>query len=318
MKQLLRWTLALGLLAGATGADAGESAPPEERPIDWKRGPVTVDVGHDLAQAKLGEGLVFAGAEDTQRLLKAEGNRVDGSELGLIAPSVDGENWFIVFEWADVGFVKDDERNSIDAAGLLKSITEGTEEANEVRKKNGVPGLHVLGWAEAPHYDATSHHLTWSIRARSDSGHEVINHNVRVLGRTGVMSITLVDDPAGLARAKPRVDAILSGFSYKGGKTYAEWLPGDKVATYGLTALVAAGAGAAAVKTGLLAGLLKILAKFGKAVFIGLAGAAAASWRFITGLFGRKAAAPAPAPLRPGHTLEASREQPPAEPPPAA
>jgi uncharacterized membrane-anchored protein len=318
MIPLLRWTLALGLLAGATVAVAEGGAPPEERPIDWKRGPATVDVGRDLAQARLGEGLVFAGAEDTQRLLKKEGNRVDGSELGMIAPSVDGENWFIVFEWADVGFVKDDERNSIDADGLLKSITEGTEEANEERKKDGVPGLHVLGWAEAPHYDPTSHHLTWAIRARSDSGHEVINHNVRVLGRSGVMSITLVDDPEGLARAKPRVDAVLAGFSYKGGKTYAEWVPGDKLATYGLTALVAAGAGAAAVKTGLLAGLLKILAKFGKAVLIGVAGAAAASWRFLKGFFGRKAPARPPAPLPPGHTLQASREPPPAEPPSAA
>jgi len=45
---------------------------------------------------------------------------------------------------------------------------------------------------------------------------------------------------------------MIGGFSYSSGYKYAEWRSGDKVAAYGLTALVAGGAGVALVKSGLL------------------------------------------------------------------
>jgi uncharacterized membrane-anchored protein len=285
------FALCVAILAVVAGAEEAET---KERPVAWTRGPATVDVGGRLAQAKLEEGIIFTGKEDTQRLLRKMGNRPDGTELGLVTSSVDGENWFIVFEWRDVGFVKDDDKNEIDADAILKSIKEGTEEANQERKKEGRSALHVVGWADPPHYDSTSHNLTWAIRARGDDGREVINHNVRVLGRLGVMSITLVDGPEGLATAKPRVDQLIQGFSYKRGKTYSEWVPGDKVAAYGLTALVAAGAGAAAVKTGLLAGLIKILAKAGKAIVLAIAALGAGLVRFFKGGGDKKGAAPGP------------------------
>lgn len=84
------------------------------------------------------------------------------------------------------------------------------------------------------------------------------------------MSITVSDDPENLARAKTTVEKTLAKLVYKPGKTYAEFRPGDKVAEYGLAGLVAVGAGAAAVKLGLFAGLLKILAKGGKAIVAGI------------------------------------------------
>jgi uncharacterized membrane-anchored protein len=47
---------------------------------------------------------------------------------------------------------------------------------------------------------------------------------------------------------------------------------GDKVAEYGLVALVAGGAGAAAAKAGLFASLFKVIAKGGKAIVLLLIG----------------------------------------------
>lgn len=263
------------------------SASAQDKPVDWVRGPARVDVGEDIAGVQLPEHLMFAGQADTRKLLETMGNPTNGSELGLVTSDVDGENWFVIFEWDDIGFVKDDERNEIDADALLKSITEGTEAANEKRPKDQ-SALHVVGWAEPPHYDRATHNLTWAIRGRSDDGHEVINYNMRLLGREGVMSVTLVDDPAGVEAAKPRLDSVVRAFSFKQGKTYAEWVPGDKVATYGLTALVAAGAGAAAVKTGLLATLGGVLAKAWKAIAVGAVALLAGVSRFVKSIFSRK------------------------------
>jgi uncharacterized membrane-anchored protein len=285
------------LLLGAAAAPAEDAPAPEEK-IAWTPGPATVAIGERLAEVRLPETLAFAGAEDTRRLLERMGNRTDGSELGIVVPKAEDQSWFIVFEWNDVGYVKDDEKDAIDADALLASLRKGTEESNAWRKEHGLPALHVAGWAQPPRYDEGTHNLTWATLGRNEEGHESVNYNVRVLGREGVMSVTFVDDPKNLAAAKPAVDGVIGAFSYTKGRTYAEWVPGDKVAEYGLTALVAGGAGVAATKLGLFAALGKLFAKGGKLVVVGLAAIGAAAVKFWNALRGkapaRRAAGPGP------------------------
>ncbi|HEX4386782.1 MAG TPA: DUF2167 domain-containing protein [Myxococcales bacterium] len=267
--------------AGARAAD-GEKPPK----LDWKAGPVEVELG-SLAKEKVPKGAIFANAADARKLMEHFGNRTDGSELGLIASDVEGQNWFIIFEKREVGFIKDDDKNNIDADAILKSITDATEESNEERKKNGEGPLHVKGWKIAPHYEQSTHHLVWAMLADSD-GHEIVNYNIRMLGREGYVSATFVDSSSNFDQAAPRLKESLDGFTFSSGHSYAEWRPGDKVAQYGLTALVAAGAGAAAVKLGLFAMLAKVLAKAWKAVALGLG--AVATW--IRRFFKKKDARP--------------------------
>jgi uncharacterized membrane-anchored protein len=236
--------------------------------VSWTRGPAEVDLGSNVARIALDEGYVFAGAEDTRRMLREMGNTVDNTEIGMVAPAAEGEDWMVLFEYDKSGFVKDDDADEIDKDAILESYQKGTEAANETRKAKGIPALHVTGWFEEPHYDPQTHNLVWALRAKEDGGGEVVNYNVRLLGREGYMSVTLVDEPAKLAASKPHVERLLSSFEYKRGKTYAEWVPGDKVAQYGLVALVAGGAGAAAAKAGLFASLAKVIAKGGKAIVL--------------------------------------------------
>ena len=65
------------------------------------------------------------------------------------------------------------------------------------------------------------------------------------------MEVTLVTDPTTLSETLPKSKNLLAGFHFKQGQKYAEFRQGDKVAKYGLTALVLGGAAAVAVKTGL-------------------------------------------------------------------
>ena len=296
MRMIRAGRLAVALALTLAAARAAAEEPPTQQPVDWTAGPATVDVGASVAEVALPEGLLLAGQKDTRRLLESMGNTTSGDELALVAPRSEAEGWFVIFEYDRIGYVRDDEKNEIDADGLLESIKEGTERANEERRKHGHGTISVVGWDLPPRYDPVSHNLTWAIRGRGDDGHEVVNYNVRVLGRDGVMSVTLVDDAAGMQAARSRVEPLLAGFSYKRGKTYAEWVPGDKVAEYGLTALVAAGAGAAAVKTGLLAALGKLLVKGGKLVLVALAGAGALLAKGWKALTGRRDGPPPPGP----------------------
>jgi uncharacterized membrane-anchored protein len=210
------------------------------------------------------------------------GNKPNGNELGLVAPKDEEQGWLLVFKYMDVGYVKDDEKDKIDADALLKDIKEGTEEANKERQTRGIPGLHVTGWKQPPKYDSKTHNFTWALLAKSDDGTEVVNYNIRLLGREGYVSVTLADAPENLATSKPIVEKLLTKFSFKSGKTYSEFRQGDKVAEYGLAALVAAGAGAAAVKFGLFAVLAKFLAKTWKLVAVGVVGLGAAVKRMFT------------------------------------
>jgi uncharacterized membrane-anchored protein len=95
------------------------------------------------------------------------------------------------------------------------------------------------------------------------------------------MDADLVLGPAQISSAVPEFDSLLAGFEFSQGNRYAEWVKGDKVAAYGLTALVAGGVGAAAVKSGALGKLWKLLAV---GVLAGLAGLK----RILGAIFGSK------------------------------
>jgi uncharacterized membrane-anchored protein len=199
----------------------------------------------------------------------------------------DNQNWMLLFEWKAEGYVKDDDKDKIDKDAILQSYKEGTEQANENRRKMGVPGLHVTGWFEEPHYDEATHNLVWALLAKDDNGEQTVNYNMRLLGRVGYMSVTLIDAPQSLPRSKPYVSQVLSDFSFKPGKTYAEFRSGDKVAKYGLAALVAGGAGLAAAKLGLFGILVKFLAKAGKFLIVAAVAVLAFLKKIWNALIGR-------------------------------
>lgn len=230
--------------------------------VKWQKGPSVGQLG-DAAQVKVPEGYVFAGANDTRIIMEANRNPITGREMGFVAPA--GENWFAVFEFDDVGYVKDDEKDTLDGDALLESIKKGTEEGNKERLRRGWPIMTITGWEQPPHYTEFTHHLEWAVRAQSE-GLPVINHNTRLLGRGGVMEVTLVTDPSTLAETLPKFKTMLEGFEFNQGHRYAEFRAGDKTAAYGLTGLIVGGGTAALVKTGAFKWLWKGLVAAGLAV----------------------------------------------------
>ncbi len=223
--------------------------------IKWQKGPSVGDLG-DTAQVKVPDGYVFADARDTRSIMEANHNPTTGREIGFVA--ADGENWFAVFEFSDVGYVKDDEKDSLDADALLSSIKDATAAGNQERMKRGWPTMTIVGWETPPRYNELTHNLEWAIRAQSE-GEPVINHNTRLLGRGGVMEVTLVVDPSLLQETMPKFKAMLAGFDYNQGHKYAEFRAGDRTAAYGLTGLIVGGGTAALVKTGAFKWIWKAL-----------------------------------------------------------
>ncbi len=252
-------------------------------------GPATVPLGH-VAEMKIGAGFHFVGADQLELFYNLTQNSRSGNEVGvLLSP----ENWMLFFAYDDIGYVKDEDKDELKPDKLMEAMTAGQDDDNRARQERGWDAMKVAGWATPPHYDEKTNNLKWAINLTSsrDNFQEVwINESIRLLGRGGVMSATLVTDPAQFKEHELAVDRLLAtDFTYVAGEKYAEFKSGDKIAEYGLAALVLGGAGAVAMKTGLLAGLLSFVGKMWKAVVfavVALGAGIAKIWNKITGAKG--------------------------------
>jgi uncharacterized membrane-anchored protein len=247
-------------------------------------GPASVSL-RDQAMLKLPEGHIYVPMPQAGRLMQSMGNRRDDRLLGMVLPQGD-YGWFVAIKFVQEGFVKDDDAKDWKADELLNSLREGTEAANQERTQRGFPALEVVGWAEPPKYDAGMHRLVWSASAREKGATgnqpQAVNYNTYALGRDGYISLNLITDLDNLDKHRPAALQLLGGLDYNDGKRYADFNRStDKVAAYGLAALVA---GAAAKKLGLLALIFAFAAKFAKVLVV----AGGAALFGVGKLFGRK------------------------------
>jgi len=239
----------------AQEASEPQAAEAEVHPLanlEWILGPTDVQVG-DHATLTVPEGFMYLHPSETSKFQEIVENPSNGRE-SLIAP--DDLRWFGLFEFEDIGYVKDDEE--IDADEVLESVREGTKQANEERKDRGWSPLSITGWHFKPRYDSATQRLEWAIAAESE-GEPVVNVNTRLLGRKGVTSATLVAGPDTLDADFAEFKGMLEGFQYVAGERYADVQEGDHMAEYGLAALIAGGGAAVAAKSGLLKGLWKFI-----------------------------------------------------------
>jgi uncharacterized membrane-anchored protein len=244
--------LALGALALSL-ASSGVFAQEGELPFDVQSGPITGELGK--ARLDVPAGLGYLDRANTRKLLEASQNVPSGAEVGGVW-SDDG--WFVIFTYEESGHVKDEDKDELDADDLLDTLKEQNEAGNDMRKSRGWDPIELVGWHKPPFYDPKTNNLTWATLVRSSSG-QTINWSTKLLGRTGTMHVDLVVDPQQIAAAAPEFDSLMSSFTYVDGQKYNEFKEGDKVAEYGLVALVAGGAGVFAAKTGLIAKFWKLL-----------------------------------------------------------
>jgi uncharacterized membrane-anchored protein len=150
--------------------------------------------------------------------------------------------------------------------------------SNPERKKQGYPAMTLVGWAETPHYDKASHKLYWAKELQSDdSPQHGLNYNIRVLGREGVLVLNAVAGLDQLGQIKTEMQKVTTATNFTAGNRYADFNGStDKVAEYGIAALVAGGV---AAKLGLFAKLFALLLAFKKLVVIGVAAAGSWIWK---------------------------------------
>lgn len=286
----------LAALAFATAATAQPDAGGQKMTADEfvnslhpQTGTITIP-GAD-ATLKLAEGYSFLPAHDAQRVLtQAWGNPPDSSVLGMILPSTNAhaileeDNWAVVVTFVDEGYVSDKDAAKIDYDDMLKDMKKEAKDSNEERLKEGYPSVELVGWAEPPHYDASSHKLYWArdikfTKLNGSADNETLNYAIRVLGRKGYLSLNAVAPIDQLAKVRQDMPDVVDMAEFNSGNRYSDYNSStDKVAAYGIAALVAGGI---AAKAGLFAKLGLMLLALKKFVVLGVAAIGGAIAKFF-------------------------------------
>lgn len=265
------------LLMFVSGAMAQEKPGDIIDRIKWVTGPAKVKIGN-VAEMDLPAGYQFTDAEGARLFAQATQNLSDPSELGVVVPT--DMDWYVVISFSDQGYVKDEEGSTLDTAtcnAMLSSIKEGTEAANKEKARLGMSKLFIHGWEQSPSYDSVTHRLTWAIRASDGNSEQVVNYNSRFLGRDGVLSANMVVSPEQLQGLIPTYRKMASAVTFVPGRRYDEFRPGDRIAEYGLAALVTGGTAVVAIKW------WKPLLKFGVMILVAIGGLFAKFKNLITG-----------------------------------
>jgi uncharacterized membrane-anchored protein len=261
--RLLTLVTLLALIPTAFAQESGEgmTAKQFEASLHYQDGHIKLP--GDRASLDMPPSFRYLGPDDSHRVLvQAWGNPPGEKPLGMLVPSDESPlsltGWAVVITYSHDGHISDADADAINYDELLAQMRQASAEANAERQRLGYEPVELLGWAEPPHYDRASHKLYWAKDLKvGNNDQRTLNYSIRILGREGVLVLNAVAGIDQLERVKGRMQEVLAFTNFDSGHRYTDFNPStDKVAAYGLAALIG---GAVAAKAGLFAKLLALL-----------------------------------------------------------
>ena len=260
--------------------DDGEELSPEQieelrlaDPIPGRTGDVALPSAH--ATLRVPAGYRFVDAEGARHMLVDYWDNpedVAKGVLGMLVSEdcrgfVDVETAYF-FEYHDVGYVPDKDAASLDFAKVLREMQ---RDAKADRSRPAPFRAELVGWAIPPRYDAERKVLSWgrhlSFGDPSGETKDVLNFDMRILGRRGILNVNAVADLDAADEVSAAREGIVGAVTFDPGYAYADVDPAtDGKSDWSLGALVAGGVLAA--KTGLLAKIGLLLPKAWKHVLV--------------------------------------------------
>lgn len=232
------------------------------------------------------EGFKFLDKDDSRTLLCGFWNNPEDrieNLLGTLVPR-DAEYFYqvpvaYVITYDNCGYVPDDDASDIDYDDLLEELKKACKEAN----KDVDPELRLdlIGWAAKPKYMPQAHALVWAKRFKQGTTDEVINYDMRILSREGMVSINAIASPEQCSEVIALESEIISSLHFDSGHAYSDFNPStDKKSDWTLGGLIAGGILA---KTGILGKIGLLLVKFGKFAWVAIAAAVMGIVKFFRG-----------------------------------
>lgn len=194
----------------------------------------------------LPESLAWLPPEDTALLLSRiwanpGGTRTLGAVFPAHADFTSPGAWAAILTYSDSGHVKDDDAGALNADELMARLQRTAEETNAARKKNGYAPVTLIGWAQKPRYDPQAHKLDWAQEfAVTGAKDHSVSDNIRILGRHGVLSLSILSTIGELPEIQASQDTLLASVNFSPKFRYNDFNPAtDRTASYGVSALIA-------------------------------------------------------------------------------
>jgi uncharacterized membrane-anchored protein len=252
----------------ATGSDSAEAPAEDTNPfanVKHEVGPKHIDLGDGL-EIDLPAGYILLDPSVLGPDMIKNGDNLVGYKGSIFSAS--DTNWQIDIRWQDQGYISDSDAPDLDAKLMLQQYIDGTNQANETRKRNGIEPLFVDDWQTEPRYKRAEHHLVWGLNLHDSTG-KIVNVITSVLGRRGVVELMLIGEPDKIAAQQAAALPAMNAIRFQPGSRYEDFDSStDKSSGMGLKALVLGGVGVAvAKKTGLLVVLLLAMKKGAIVIF---------------------------------------------------
>ena len=210
------------------------------------------------------EGYLFVDAENSKKFLVdflGNPNTSMNGVIGCIIPDVndiytDSIPHYFVLGDDMCGYINDDDASSLDYNELMLQMQEDTKTKNaEYRKSHpDFPVVTLVGWAEQPYYNNSTHTLHWC-EVIEFGGERTINYDMRFLGKDGYVMLKAVGDVEDLDALKDAGREMLGNIIFDEGYAYADFDEGsDHIAEWTIGGLIA---GKALAKAGFWALVVK-------------------------------------------------------------
>ena len=251
-----------------------------EKALDFKSGKVSLMQQNVILN--IPKGFKFLNAEQTKLVFnKIFENPYDNSMLGSIWPensTLYDRNYVFTISYEDIGYVKDEDAKETDYNELLKNMKTSEKEANDERLASGFQTVNIIGWAKPPFYDEKHKVLHWAKEAKfGEDSVNVLNYEVRILGRKGVLSLTAISTMNEFQLVDSQIENVLSMASFTEGNKYEDFnSSSDRIAEYTIGGLIA---GKILAKVG----FFSFIAKFFKVIVITVVAFVVGIFRKITG-----------------------------------
>lgn len=156
------------------------------------------------------------------------GNAPDETVLGMIVkqgfnPAQLANDYSFVLSYTATGFIPFDDKKQLDHDYLLEGMQNQINEENEVRLRNGHNALYVTNWVMVPYYDSFRKALYWATELGVNGSDEhLLNYNLRLLGKKGVLKINAVATMDQLPVIKKFLPYLLSQARFEEGSRYQD------------------------------------------------------------------------------------------------
>ncbi|MBL7768425.1 MAG: DUF2167 domain-containing protein [Flavipsychrobacter sp.] len=178
---------------------------------------------------KVPDGYYFIEPDQARYILEnIWGNIPDEEVLGMIvrsdfAPSNINSDYSFVISYAPIGYVSTETDKEFNHLDLLNDIRDQLQKANEKRLELGFNSLQVENWVMVPYFDEYKKALYWATELKVNGSNEsLVNYNLRLLGKNGVLKINAVGTMDQLPAIKKVLPFFLSQSEFLEGFRYSD------------------------------------------------------------------------------------------------